>query len=58
VDGCTSDNRRVVAKARAKGCVVQRLTTRAEEEVSDALNLRLYKELVRDIELREEQLFV
>jgi hypothetical protein len=58
VDRCTSNNRRVVAKARAEGCVVWRLTTRAEEEVSNALNLRLYEELVRDIEPREEQLFV
>jgi hypothetical protein len=52
------DDGRVVAKARAEGCVVRRLTMRAEEEVSDASNLGLYEELVRDIELREEQLFV
>lgn len=58
VDGCTGDNGRVVAKARAEGCVVRRLTTRAEEEVSDASNLGLYEELARDMEPREEQLFV
>jgi hypothetical protein len=42
VDSCTSNNRRVVAKAVAKLGVVQGLTTRAEVEVSDTADVRLY----------------
>jgi hypothetical protein len=44
VDSCTSNNRRVVAKAVAKLGVIQGLTTRAEVEVSNIIDVRLYRQ--------------
>jgi hypothetical protein len=44
VDGRTSNNRRVVAKAVAKLGVVRGLTTRAEVEVSDIADVGLYRQ--------------
>jgi hypothetical protein len=44
VDGRTSNDRRVVAKAVAKLGVVQGLTTRAEVEVSNTADVGLYRQ--------------
>jgi hypothetical protein len=48
MDSRTGDNRRVLAKPVAESCVVRRLTTRTEEEVSHTADLGLYKELARN----------